>query len=110
MVATRPSSSNTTSKSTTDGKDKGGKRGREMVASRAEISGEKKLFTKSVQTPCTMAMFKKFYKTATPIQAEEMEINTVKLVGPTQSTGSAIFLAVVNTISLIPVFFQKKEC
>jgi hypothetical protein len=113
MVATRSSSSSssTTNKNTIDGKkDNGGKKGREMVASKAEVSGEKKLFTKSVRTPCTMAMFKKFYESATPVMTEEAENNTLKLVGPTQSTGSAIFLAAVNTISLILCFFQKRLC
>ena len=87
MVATR-SSSSTTNKNTSDGrKGQSGKKERTMVASKAEVSDEKKLFTKSVRTPCTMAMFKKFYESATPVMTEEAENNTLKLVGPTHNTG-----------------------
>jgi hypothetical protein len=98
MVATHSSSSSSsTNKNTTDGKkDKSGKKERIMVASKAEVSGEKKLFTNSVRTPCTMAMFKKFYESATPIKSEEMENNTLKLVGPTCSTGE------LDSLSLLP--------
>ncbi len=63
-----------------------------MVASKAE---ERKLFTNTVRTQCTMAMFKKFYESATPITAEEMENNTLKLAGPIQSTGELEFSPIV---------------
>ena len=94
MVATRSSSSSATNKNTVK-RDKGAKGGK-MVASQAEVSDEKKLFTKSVRTPCTMAMFKKFFESATPIKTEEAENNTLKLVGPTHSTGE------LDCLSLLP--------
>ena len=43
-----------------------------------------------------MAMFKKFYESATPIKAEEMENNTLKLVGPAHSTGERDFSCYYN--------------
>ena len=89
MVASHSSSSSTSNKNTANGKTKCARKDGERPASKAEVSEEKKLFSKSVRTPCTLAMFKKFLESAPFFR--HMENNTLKLVGPTHSTGERDF-------------------
>ena len=48
---------------------------------------EEKKLGKLVRSPCTMAGFKQFYDSVTPIKAEEMQNGELRLVGPICSTG-----------------------
>jgi hypothetical protein len=84
MVATRSKSSS----SNNNGR-RGGKKDKETVASKAAVTGEKKLFTSCVRSEGTLAMFEKFYSSG--IKAEKAENGALRLVGPTYSTGERSF-------------------
>ena len=104
MVSTTRSKKSSSSSGCGNGSNK--KKG-EMVASK--VSREMKLFPKSVQTPCTMAMFKKFYESATPVKSEEMENNTLKLVGPTRNTGELDFVSLLRNSLADTASFRKEN-